>query len=211
MITLQDVKGFLKEEADNPEVKTFMATMAPAKEVSAEDMLVFAQTPEGKTAIQPLIDQKVTDAIKTHDEKIKAKTDAAIKAGVAAEMIRLNPSETPEQKRLRELEEKDRKRDEEWERAKLDSRIKEIAFREGIRPEFLQGISFGSLEEATLFIQNFKKEKEQIEVAKINELAALGRKPESGINDGRKIDVSKLSLDQAIRMEMDGELDNAIA
>lgn len=210
--TLEDIKTFLTENAAEADVIEFVASLATDKPVNPELVTAYLQTNEGKGLIQPMMDQRVTEAIKTHDEKSKKAIEAGIKAGIAAEMIRLNPSETPEQKRLRELEEKDRKRDEEWEREKLNGRIKELAFKEGVRPEFLAGLNFGSFEEASLYLQNFKAEKTSIETAKVNELMASGYKPGSPATkpNSNKLDLTKMSQDELIRMELNGELDSQI-
>lgn len=209
---LDDVRAFFAANAEEPAVVEYLKSLGSEKQINPDLVTAYLQTVEGRALIQPMMDQRVTEAIKTHDEKSKKQIEAGIKAGIAAEMIRLNPSETPEQKRLRELEEKDRKRDEEWEREKLNGRIKELAFKEGIRPDFLAGINFGSFEEASLYVQNFKKEKAEIETAKVNELMASGYKPGSpAVNAQKKLDASKLSFEDAVRMELNGELDEAIS
>ena len=137
------------------------------------------------------MDQRVTDAIKTHDEKSKPKIDAAIKSGIAAEMLRLNPQETPEQRRLRELEEKDRLRDQEWENEKLRGKIKEIAFKEGIDPAFIEGIPFPSTEEATLYIQRYKEKFNKDLEKNLNERLAATIKPNAGKLDEHPGDPTK--------------------
>jgi hypothetical protein len=180
-ITLDDVKKFLDSMKDDPDVMEYLVSVSVDKPLNPELVSAYLQTTEGKNLIQPMMDQRVTDAIKTHDEKQKPKIDASIKSGIAAEMLRLNPQETPEQRRLRELEEKDRLRDQEWENEKLRGKIKEIAFNEGIDPTFIEGIPFPSTEEATLYIQRFKEHTGKTVEKEVNErIAASSYKPGKG-------------------------------
>lgn len=211
-ITLADVQSFISANREEPDVAEFIVAISVEKPINPELVSAYLQTNEGKNLIQPLIDERVTQAVKTHDEKSKSKIEAGIKAGIAAEMIRLNPTETPEQKQLREMRIDQETMKAAWEKDKLNGRIKELAFQHGLRPEFISGINFGSEEEATLYMQKFKAEKEAIETAKINELMASGFKPGSPApKPGNKTDLSKLSQAELIAMEMNGELDANMA
>lgn len=211
-LTLDDVKKFFEANKDVPEVAEYIVSISVEKPVNPELVSAYLQTVEGKNLIQPLMDQRVTEAIKTHDEKNKAKIEAGIKAGIAAEMIRLNPQETPEQKQLREMRIEQENLKTAWEKDKMNSQIKELAFNHNIKPEFISGINFGSVEEANLYMQKFKAEREAIKTATVNELMAQGYKPGGAAprKEGTKVDLSKLTPEEAIRMEMNGELDAAI-
>lgn len=211
-INLEAVQAYLAEHKDDPDVAAFIVAVSVDKPINPELVSAYLQTNEGKNLIQPLMDQRVTDAIKTHDEKNRAKIEAGVKAGIAAEMIRLNPQETPEQKQLREMRLEQETMKAAWEKDKMNGTIKELAFQNGLKPEFISGINFGSVEEATLYMQKFKAERAAIETAKVNELLAQGFKPGSGMpqKDGNKLDLSKLSQADLIKMELTGELDEAM-
>jgi hypothetical protein len=157
------------------------------------------------------MDKRVTDAIKTHDDTSKPKIDAAIKAGIAAEMLRLNPQETPEQRRLRELEDKDRKRDEEWENEKKIAKIKELAYKANIDPSFIEGINFNSPEEFNLYSQRFTEFTNKEVERKVNErMASIAPKPQAGKGQDERPDISKLTDKEILAMEMSGQLDTLL-
>jgi hypothetical protein len=211
-ITLEDVQKFITDKKDDPDVIQFVTSISIDKPLNPDIVSAYLQTTEGKNLIQPLMDQRVTEAIKTHDEKNKAKIDAGIKAGIAAEMLRLNPQESPEQKQIRELRAEQEKYKQEWENDKKNGQIKELAFQIGIDPVFISGINFGSVEEANLYMQKFKAKESEIGIAKVNELMAQGYKPGGSAPkpDNKKVDLSKLSQAELMKMEMSGELDAVI-
>jgi len=210
-ITLDDVKAFIESNKANPDVAEFVVSISVDKPMSPELVGAYLQTTEGKNLVQPMIDQRVTDAIKTHDEKQKPKVDAAIKSGIAAEMLRLNPQETAEQRQVRELLQNQKEMQEQMEKDKRDAKIKELAFKESVSPDFVEGIPFPSVEEATLYIQRYKDHFNKALEKEINErMAKDSYKPGKGKEEEKKIDLSKLSQAELIKMEMDGQLDQAI-
>lgn len=211
-ITLEQVKAFIEANKENPDVAEFVVSVSVDKPLNPELVSAYLQTTEGKNLIQPMMDQRVTDAIKTHDEKSKPKIEAAIKSGIAAEMLRLNPQETPEQRQVRELMQKQKEMEDAWENDKRNSKIKELAFKEGLDPTFIEGIPFPSVEEATLYMQRYKDHFGKSLEKELNErLATSSYKPNKGDDkDKNKVDLSKLSQADLIRMEMDGKLDDAI-
>jgi len=211
-VTLEQVKAFIEANKENPDVAEFVVSVSVDKPLNPELVSAYLQTTEGKNLIQPMMDQRVTDAIKTHDEKAKPKIDAAIKSGIAAEMLRLNPQETPEQRQVRELMQKQKEMEDAWENDKRNSKIKELAFKEGLDPTFIEGIPFPSVEEATLYMQRYKDHFGKSLEKELNErLASSSYKPNKGKDEDRnKVDLSKLSQADLIKMELDGKLDLAI-
>jgi hypothetical protein len=181
--------------------------------MNAELVSAYLQTTEGKNLIQPMMDQRVTDAIKTHDEKQKPKIDALVKSQIAAEMLRLNPTETPEQREMRELRQKTKEMEDNWEADKRNSKIKELAFKEGIDPTFIEGTPFNSIEEAQLWMQRYKDFHNRALEKELNErMASSSFKPGSGKDENKnKIDLSKLSRADLVKMELEGKLDEAMA
>lgn len=211
-ITLENVQAYLAEHKEEADIVAYVASISIDKPVNPELVSAYLQTVEGKNLIQPLIDERVTQAIKTHDEKSKSKIEAGVKAGIAAEMIRLNPTETPEQKQLREMRLEQETMKSAWEKDKMNGQVKDLAFQMGIEPEFIAGINFGSVEEATLYMQKFKNKTGAIETATVNKLMAEGYKPGSGApaKEGVRVDLKKLSFADALKMEENGALDGAI-
>ena len=190
-ITLDDVRKFIEANKASPDVAEFIVSVSVDKPLNPELVTAYLQTTEGKSLIQPMMDQRVTDAIKTHDEKSKSKIDAAIKSGIAAEMLRLNPTETPEQRQVRELLQNQKEMQEQWETDKRNSKIKEMAFKENIDPAFIEGIPFASIEEATLYMQRYKEYRNKdVEQAVNARIASSAYKPNGGKdkdNDGPNI------------------------
>jgi hypothetical protein len=207
--TIDEVKDWLKAKEKDETVISFLAEMNPDKPVTAEQVNEFLSTEEGKNLIQPIMDKHTTEGIKTYR---KNQFDREVKSAVAAEIYKLNPSETPEQKRIRELEEKDRQRDAEWARKDLDSQINTLAFKEGVDSEFLSGIAFNSLPEAQLYIKNFKNKIETAKTEKANELLASGFKPGSGLGEKKEgmtfSQYAKLPESERLAMQESGAADN---
>lgn len=208
-LTIEQVKEFLIQNKEKPEIVTLFSELNPRPELTVDEVRPFLETKEGKELIQPYGDKRVTEALNTYK---KGAFEAEVKARVAAKLLELNPGETPEQKRIRELEEKDAARDREWAQKELKSNIEKLAFKEGVDPEFISGINFASVEESALYIKNLKTREESIKQKVTNELLANGSyKPKGGkAGDESKIDLSKLTTEQAIELEMKGELDKQI-
>lgn len=212
-ITLDDVKAFFANNAENEEVKKYLEEIAPKAEPPApaplnpEDVKNYLETAEGRAIIQPMMDKRVTEAIETYRKKT---LEPEINARVAAELLKRNPEETPAERRIRELEERQRQIDEERALEKKQNSIKEIAFKEGVDPDFIAGINFESVEAAALYMRRFKQKIAEAEKAKANEIFALsGYKPGSGEKKDTAApkDYSKLTLKEAIALEEAGEFD----
>lgn len=205
-ITLDQVKEYLTQNKDKPEIATLFSELHP---ITVDEVSAFLETKEGQDLIQPYGDKRVTSAIETYK---KGKFEAEVKARVAAELLKMNPAETPEQKQIRELRETMETDKKEREHERLIGQIKELAFNEKVNPKFISGINFASLEEAALYVKNFKAEQEILKTATVNELLANGSyKPKGGNDpDKKKIDLSKLTMEEAIELEMKGELDKQI-
>lgn len=209
-ISADVVQAWLTSNKDKPEVLAMVSSMFPPKPISVDDVSAFLETQEGKDYIGPIMDKRVTSGIETFK---KGKFEQEVKARVASEILKMNPQETPEQKRIRDLEERELQRDKEFAEKELRSQIEKLAFKEKIDPEFMEGIRFNSLEEANLYIKRFKDKVEVVKKDTANELVASGYKPGSGTNDNKstgKLDLSKLTVEEAIQKELAGELDAAL-
>ncbi len=212
-ITLDDVKKFFADNVENEDVKAYLLELAPpaepaeAKPLSQDDVKTYLETSEGRLLIQPMMDKRVTEAIETYRKKT---LEPEINARVASEMLKRNPEETPADRRIRELEERNRRMDEEREIEKKLNSIKELAFKESIDPDFISGINFDSVEAAALYMRRFKQKIAEVEKNKANELFATGGfKPGSGNpkDNPSKKDFSKMTLKEAIALEEAGEFD----
>lgn len=205
-ITIDDVKQFFKDNADNPDLQVFVKELVPEKPLTTDLVQQYLSTAEGKALIQPLMDKRVTDALETFKKKT---FESEVNARVAAEMLKRNPEETQEQKRIRELEESMKRSAEERAIEKLQGQIKDLAFKEQVPPDFIADIPFSSPEQAALYIRRFKQQIEDAKTAKVNELIASGFKPGTGNqqpSSGKK-DLSKLTFEEMVALEESGELD----
>lgn len=193
-IMLEMVKKFFTDHKEDADVVAYLKEIAPKPDITPELLSGYLQTQEGKNLVQPMIDQKVTEAIKTHDEKNKAKIEAAIRSGIAAEMLKLNPEESPEMKRIRELEERDARREAEMQQAKVDSEILQVANQLKVDTRFLGPWKFPTVEDGKLYLQNLKKEIDTARQAAQEDLISKGYKPQNpgnGDNGQKKMTISQ--------------------
>lgn len=92
---LEQIKQFLEDNKDQEDVQEFLRGFSS---INADDVKAYLELDEGKQLIQPTLDGYFTKGLETW------KTNNLQKL-VDAEVSKLNPNETPEQKRIRELEE----------------------------------------------------------------------------------------------------------
>lgn len=209
--TLEDVKKFIEDNKDVPEVAAFITSISIDKPLDTSVVKGYLETVEGKQLLQPILDSFATRAIQTHDEKKRKEIEAEVARKVNEKLMELNKEDTPEQKMLKDQALRMRELEEKYENDKKLAKINEIAYKMGIDPTFVEGINFESAEHFGLYANRFqeyiKKEKEKA----LNEFTVQNsHKPGKGQEKENKVDLSKMSQADIIRMEMSGELDNAI-
>lgn len=214
-ITLEDVKSFIEKNKEKPEVVEYIVSVSIDKPLTPEVVNGYLQTTEGKMLIQPMFDQRVTDAIKTHDIKQKAANEAAIKAGINAEIARMNPAETPEQRRIRELEQSVEADRAKWERERLENNIAMEAAKRGIPVELFKDIPYPSIDHAiNAFTVYDQKKQKDVEKAINEKLAIESFKPKSGQGEKKSgmtySEFRALPKKQQDKMAETGEIDNLI-
>lgn len=180
-LTLEQVKDFLTQNKDKQEIVALFSELHP---ITTDAVSAFLETKEGQDFIehdqhiQTYGDKRVTTGI---DKYKKNNFVSEVRAAVAAELLKMNPSETPEQKQIREMREEMEAERKERERERLQGQIKDLAHKENVGLEYISGINFNSVEEAALHIKNHKAELEQERIKVTNELLANGSyKPKSG-------------------------------
>lgn len=92
---LEQVKLFLKENKDQKEVQEYLKGF---NSTNIDDIKAYLESVEGKQLIQPKLDSYFTKGLETWKQN-------NLKKLIDEEVKKLNPDETPEQKRIRELEE----------------------------------------------------------------------------------------------------------
>ena len=95
MNLLEQLKALLEQGKDDKDVQSFLGEM---KKVNKDDVVAFLGTDEGKKILQPINDAFFTKGLKTwQDSNLQKIKDDAVAA---------SKNETPEQKQIRELNEK---------------------------------------------------------------------------------------------------------
>lgn len=211
-ITLDDVKAFIEANKEVAEVVEYITSISVDKPLKPELVAGYLTTAEGQKLMEPHIDRARTQAVLTHDEKIKKQTEAEIARRVNEKLMELNKEDTPEQKMIKEQAQRMKELEDKYENDKKLSKINEIAYKEGIDPAFVAGLKFDSAEEFALYATKLKEfNKKQAEKA-INDFVATNSfKPGKGEENKDKVDLSKLSDKEILAMEMSGELDKMLS
>lgn len=141
---LQEIREYLKQNADNEEVKAFLAEL---KTPSLDEIKQFlAEDEEGRKWLQAEKDRAVSKGIETWKQKTLPSILDEEREKIRKE---LNPEETPEQKELRELKEQFEKERRERQRAELRARARDLAQEKGL-PSALVDYFIGEDEHSTL-------------------------------------------------------------
>ena len=211
-MTIEEIKAFLDEHKDDVEVQAFMAEINPKHELTADEVGEFLKTDDGKTLVQPMVDQAVTKAVKTRDKAHEVVLENEVKKRVAAEVLKMNPAEEPWQKENRELREQFEEEKKERAKENLKRQIIEEAAKLKIDPFFIEDYVPESIEVGKLYLQKIKTYNDEVVKNTTNELLAGGFKPRGGDDNKnkKKIDLTTLTQDEAIRLEMDGKLDEQL-
>jgi hypothetical protein len=212
-MTIEEIKAFLAANKDDAEVKAFLAELSPEHELTSAEVETFLGTEDGKTILNPRIDQAVTKAVKTRDKAHADILENEIKKRLAVEVLKLNPQEEPWQKDLREMKENLENEKAERARDNLKRQLVEEAVKMGVNPFFIEDYVPPSIEVGKLFLQNIAKHDKDVSLKVTNELLASGYKPGQGNEkktNGQKQDLTALSQAELIKLEMEGVLDSAI-
>lgn len=209
-LTVDTVRNWLSANKGNEDVSSFLGEIAPETELTAEVVSPFLETETGKSLVQPLIDKAVTTGIKTYEQ---GHFNEKVKAEVAKKLLELNPEETPEAKQIRELREEIMNEKKLREKDTLRRSIVEETAKQGVDSWWVDEFAGNTIEEAKVFIAKIKAHDAKLVEKTRNELLAAGFKPGSGSGNGqgKKVDLKSLSIAEAIRMEQEGELDEALA
>lgn len=211
-ITIDVVKTFIEANKADPTVTEFISSIAPEKPLNPDVVKGYLETMEGKSVIQPMFDSFASRAISTHDEKKKKEIEAEIARKVNEKLMELNKEDTPEQKMLKDQALRMKELEEKYENDKKLSKINEIAYKEGIDPAFVEGLSFDSAEQFGLYANRLKEYIKKANEKAVNDfVASTSFKPGKGKdNESGAIKYDSLSRAEQMRLEMSGELDAKI-
>jgi uncharacterized membrane-anchored protein YjiN (DUF445 family) len=212
-ITLDDVKEFFESNKDDASVMEFITSISIDKPLSPDVVKGYLETVEGKSLLQPILDSFANKAINTHDEKKRKEIEAEVARKVNEKLAELNKDDTPEQKMLKEQIKRTEELEKRYEEDKKLSKINEIAYKEGIDPGFVEGISFDSAEQFGLYASRFKdyikKQNEKV----INELMSKTPIPKKGQETEGKMTFKQfaaLPLATRNKMAETGEINNLV-
>lgn len=211
-MTIEEIKAFLEQNKDDVEVKAFLAEINPPHAVGAEEVGEFLKTDDGRLLVQPMIDSAITKAVKTRDKAHEVTMESELKKRIAAEMLKMNPQEEPWQKELREVKETLEKEKSERAKDQLKRQLLEEAVKLQVDPFYFEDYLPESLEQGRLFLQKIQAHEKTLKEQVSNETLATSFKPGSGTEkSGGKVDLTKLSQAELIKLEMEGKLDEQIA
>ncbi|MFC5541555.1 DUF4355 domain-containing protein [Ureibacillus suwonensis] len=147
-LTFEQVKAYLEANKQSDEVQAYFNTNV----LTADNVKKFLETNEGRKVLQPKLDAHFSKSLETW----KANN---LEALIEEEIQKRNPTETPEQKRIRELEEKLQKQEREAKLAKLKEKALQHATEKGLPTKF-----------ATKYIDRFLGDDEIITASTLDEL-----------------------------------------
>jgi len=179
---LNEVKQFFEAQKDNAEVKSYLQGL-----VTLEGVTSFLETNEdGKKLLQSKVDSNFTKGLETW------KTNNLEKI-ISDEVAKRNPTETPEQKRYRELEERVEKAEKERAREILKNKALST-FSEKKLPTFFVDHLIGNdevstTENITKFEEVWKTQKEEFLKSNAQSFGNKGNNPPN--NEGKPKSLSE--------------------
>jgi len=147
-ITIEQIRAFIDANKERADVVEYISSISIEKPLNIETVSAYLGTVEGKNLVQPMIDRANTQAIKTHDEKQKPILEATVKAKVNEEIQRMNPSETPEQRQIREMRQEQEAMKATMAKERLDYAITSEFAKRNIPLELAKDIPYPSVEHA---------------------------------------------------------------
>jgi len=201
---IEDFKKYVSENATSPEVKGYLKSL-----VTPDLVTSYLDTDEGKKILQPRVDSHFTKGLETWKQNNLQKVLDEHANKVIAEKY---PDETPEQKRIRELEQRIEQSESARTRESLKNKALSIATQEGL-PADLVDYFVGQDESAT--INNINKFKtvfaSALKDAVEGKFKDGGRKPAQGESQPRnEMQVLEAELEKATTIEQKVALRNKI-
>lgn len=197
-VGISEVVSFIESNKDSQEVKALIEQYSGGGNVTAESVQSFLGTEEGKKILQPELDRYATKAIDSwksnHLQNI-----------IEDEMLKRRVVETPEQKALREMQERIQRIEKEKQRETLKN-VALMEFGKRGLPDALTNYMIGETEESTRRnIQTLELEwKSSLERAVEERLKSSGRTPNVSpdtVKSTEPIDKSKMSYQQLVELQ----------
>ena len=194
---LEAVKKFIEEQKENEGVKSYLQGFS---QLTPDGVKSFLDTDEGKKVLQPRLDSYFTKGLETWKNNNLQKL-------VDDEVSKRNPSETPEQKRIRELEEKYEKVEKERTREILKNKALSTLTEKKI-PTFLVDYLIGNDEESTTgnltkFEEVWNNQKVEFLKSNTQSFGNQGNNPPSNNNTVTKEEFAKMSYTERVKLAND--------
>jgi len=204
MDDLAELKAFLSDHKDEEKVQALLSEFVPKPELTAEMVKPFLETEEGKRLVDPIADARVARGIET----FKTKTmPGEIEKAVAAKLKELNPEETPEQKLLREQNERIAKLEKERDEERLRSSLMSYASEKKLPATVFEFLKFETEEIGRAFIDQLKSYEETIRREAANKALASGTSEPGSGNDGANDKGKPMSTEQMVSQILAGHED----
>ncbi|MEC1725859.1 DUF4355 domain-containing protein [Schinkia azotoformans] len=170
-MNLEEIKAFFESNKDNEDVKNYLQGLT---KVTSDGVTSFLESDEGKKLLQPKLDSYFTKGLDTWKNNNLQKL-------IDEEVSKKLPSETPEQKQLKELQQKLVQMEQEKTRETLKNKALSVASEKKL-PTSLIDFLIGQDEETTT--ANLSKLEEvwnsQLQVLVDEKLKSNGTSPKDG-------------------------------
>lgn len=191
-MTLEEIKAFFDQNKDNADVQSYLGELSA---VSADKVKGFLETDDGKRLLQSKLDSHFTKGLETWKQNnLDALVDAKVKE--------LYPEETPEQQRIRKLEQQLEEQKKAAETQILTNKAVAYASENGL-PTDVVSFFLGEDEDSTIKNLDLLKEKYEAAVsARVDEtFDKNGRRIENGGGGGNTAasSLSELAAQASIR------------
>lgn len=211
-LTVELVREWLATNKGDEKVKVLLSELGKPV-LTPETVRPWLATEEGQKVIEPIIDRERTRAVKTHDDKTREEREAAVKKAVEDAVAKANPKETPQDKAIRDLTDRLAKAEQASKEKELRIALSGKARAKGVDAILPGDYLPTDLEAAEKEMDRISAAvEERISKAK-NELLGAGHRPGSGNNGATagKVDLSKLSFAEAVKLETAGQLNAQLA
>ena len=204
---IKEIRSYLAENRDKDEVKSFIAEFE--KPPTVENVTKFLKTDEGEKLLQPIVDRRVTGALKTAEEP-GGSFEKKLTAALEEQRNKLNPKETETDKQLRLIQKELAESKAKAAQAELNSAMIAEAQKIGVHDfsDLLPVLNVPSLESGREVLTKIKGVLDARLTKQANELlTGTGFRPGGGNGGAPRADVSKMSKEDVLKLEMEGKLD----
>lgn len=181
MPTFEEVQSFIEQNQNDEKVKNYIGGF-----ITPDRVISFLESDEGKKVLQPRLDKYHSKGLETWKQNNLPKI-------IDEEITKRNPTETPEQKRLRKIEEENQALSNKIKRSEYKNRLINQAEQDQF-PLGLIDFALAPDEETTLSNYNSLKEtfNNAVEKAVKGAMANGGRRPPADKGGGGKPSMNNL-------------------